>query len=456
MLANRELAQGVNRAVVFSAMVAELPWQGLKDYILASSQFGKACLSGGYRLEPKYRKRFESLLLKEAEKSEYSVTFCNPLFAQWYPVHAALYKTLEDYFHADEYKAYREAQSLADDAYALPAEVFARVFVVEDLETWRILLCFSPLQFSDDQTREILSNAGGNESLLKRIRQLDDMLDTARKEAAQASAETERLRSQAESGGGELQELRRERKALTAERNDLQAKFESSQTENRKLRQTAAQKDEEVQQAVARAQAQLVQDKGRLDAVIAKLEKEMTDWRNRYEQQRVEARGLLENLTQTQNALAQEKARQLEWERKTQELHRFADLVLQRIDWVQAGKNLHLTPILQRQFNSVMKKLHYEADGALRIDTALPRFWDRLMGQEKAIIDQVSQSNTLEVAHGTADDFWESLKEPFEDVVIGLEARVMLLKIIREIFYQIVTIEDLETPLLGKALTARK
>ena len=456
MLANSELAQSVNQAVVFAAMAEELPWLSLKNYVLANNPFSKLCLTGGYRLEPKYRKRFESLLLKEAEKNAFGATFCSPVFAQWYPVHATLHKTLEDYFHSDEYKAHRESLGLAEDAYVLPPEVFQRVFSVEELDKWRILLCFSPLQFSDEQTKEILSSTGANEGLLKRIRSLEELLDTARRESAQAGGENERLRLQAESGGGELQELRRERKSLLAERNDLQAKFDASQMENRKLRQLAAQKDSEVQQAVVQVQAQLAQDKARLEATIAKLDKELAEWRTRYEQQRVEARNFQENLGQTQAALAQEKLRQQEWERKTQELHKFADLTLQRIDWIQAGKNLHLTPILQRQFNSVMKKLNYEADGSLRIDTALPRFWERLMAQEKEIIDQVAQSNTLEVAHGTADDFWEKLKEPLEDVVIGLEARVMLLKLIREIFYQIVTLEDLETPQLGKLVAGKK
>lgn len=454
MLAREETVPAGRQAEVFSAMVEELPWPNLKSYVLANNQFAKSCLIGGYRLEPKHRKRFESLLLKEAEKNEFSQTFCSPIFAQWYPVNEALYKRLEDHFHSEAYKSYRQAQGLAEDAYVLTAEKFQEFFAVEDLDKWRILLFFSPLQFTPEQTQEILNSAAGNAVLLKRVRDLEDKYEAARREVGRLTAETERLTAQVAGSADELQELRRARRDLTAERNDLQQKFEASQAENRRQRQTLQERESATEAAVAQASTVLQQERQRLQNVLDKLERELNEWRVRYEQQRVEFKALQETQAQTEAALTQARAQAAQLEARNRELCSFADLVLGRIDWLQAGRNLHLTPVLQRQFNSVMKKLNYESDSSLSIEGSLPVFWERLMAQEKAVIDQVAQSNTLEVAAGAADEYWNDLKEAYEDVIIGLEARVMLMKLMREILYQTIAAEDLKSPVLPKAKVA--
>lgn len=448
MLPPNDKIEGIRLADTFAGMVGELEWNGLKAYLLANSQLSKLCQLGGYRLEPKHRKRFESLLVKEAEKSEYSQSFCNPIFAQWYPIHQTLYKALEDYFHSDAYKTFRQERSLGDDAYVLSDEMFQSFFKVEDLEKWRVLLCFSPLQFTKEQGEQIVKNAGGNDVLLRRVKELEEMLDGTRQEKTRLEGELERVRSQASAGGDELQELRKARRDLTGERNDLQNKFEASQTENRKLRQALAQRDEEVQATTSATAARFDQEKTRLAGSLDKLEKELNDWRTRYEQQRAESRDLKDRLTQTENELAQERTRLQARDRAVADLQNFADLVLKRIDWLQTGKSLRLTPELQKQFNSVMKKLHYES-GAPSLDTTMVEFWAPLIAAEKELVDRISQSNTLEVSSaGGAANFWESLKDPFEDVVIGIEARLMLLKLLREIFFQTLGAEDLEAPKL--------
>ena len=457
MLPNSEsIPAGIRLADTFAAMVAELPWPNLRSYILANNQLAKLSTLGGYRLEPKHRKRFEALLLKEAEKSEFSSTFCNPVFAQWYPVHETLYKTLEDYFHSDVYKAFREERTLSEDAYVLSDEVFARVFQVDDLEKWRILLCFSPLQLTQEQADRVLNSAAGNEALLRRLKDNDAALDALRRENAQLAGEAERVKAQVDGSSNELQELRKARRDLTAERGDLQNKFDASQAENRKLRQQVAQLEAEQEARRSEQASSFQQERQRLESTLAKLEKEVVEWRTRYEAQRAEFRDMRELQVQTDTQLSQERTHLKERERRIQELCTFGDLVLARMDWVQAGKNLHLTPALQRQFNSIIKKLNYEAGKSTSIDTSLPVFWDKLMAQEKHLMDQVAQSNTLEVAHGTADDFWNSLKESFDDVIIGLEARLMLMRVLREVFYQVLELSDLQAPNIPVSAAPKK
>ncbi len=455
MLSNPDSAPGIRISEVFAAMVGELPWPSLRDYIQANTQLAKACQLGGYRLDPKFRKRFEGFVLREAEKAGFSSSFCNPIFAQWYPVHETLYRALEDYFHSDAYKTYRDEQKLSENAYALPQEVFDRVFRVEDLDKWSILLCFSPMQFTDGQLKQVLEDARGNDQLLRRVKELEEALETAARETAQAVAERDRLRGSADSGSEELQELRKARRDLQNERNELANKFESSQAENRRIRQQDVQREQDAQRRIAEMETARQQEKSRYDGMLAKLEKDSGDWRTRYEQQRAEDRELKETLQNVEAERNRETVRAQKAEAEVAELHRFVDAILQRIDWTQIGKKMQLTPSLQRQFNSVLKKLHYEEDLSLTLEGTLPQFSGRLMDQEKQLLDLVAQSNTLEVNHGTVEEFWNGIKESFDDVVIGLEARLMLLKLLKEVFYQVVDMEDLEKPVLPMLAASR-
>jgi len=450
MLANNEPLQGVRLAEVFSLMLRELPWPNLKACIQINAQLAKLSTLGGYRLEPKHRSRFENLVLKEAEKAEFSTTFCNPIFAQWYPVHETLYQALEAYFHSDTYKSYRENLKLDEDAYILPAEKFPEFFKIEDLEKWRILLCFSPLQFSPEQAKQILDESQGNDVLLRRLRDLEENLATLRRENLQQQSENERLKAQIESGAAEMVELRQARRDLQAEASELRNKFDSSQNDNRRLRQQVVETEAMLQTRVSEAAAAVRQEKARIEISLQRMERELNDWRTRYEQQRSEDRELKRVLQETEVQLAKEKSAWQEQGRRIEELHHFADLILQRMDWVVAGRKMNMTPSLQRQFNSVIKKLNYEADMSLTIEGSLPTFWDKLMTLEKGLIDQVSQSNTREVMDGAAEEFWMNLKESFDDVIIGLEARLMLLKLLKEIFYQVVDMKALEDAVIPR------
>ena len=101
MLGNNEQIQGVNLTEVFTQMIGELPWASLLQYIQANGPLMKLCTIGGHRLVPDKRKRFEAIILREAEKGNFSEAVTNGVFAAWYPVHTELHKQLEDYFHSD-------------------------------------------------------------------------------------------------------------------------------------------------------------------------------------------------------------------------------------------------------------------------------------------------------------------------------------------------------------------
>ena len=54
------------------------------------------------------------------------------------------------------------------------------------------------------------------------------------------------------------------------------------------------------------------------------------------------------------------------------------------------------------------------------------------------------QSDVLEVQSGDIENYWRSLTDVFEDVHISLEARNILLRVLQEIFYQTLEMDDLE------------
>jgi len=246
MLGNNQEILGVNTADVFAAMVRELPWESLRDFIQANPQVLKRCTIGGHRLQKEFRARFEKIVLQEADKADLRDTFHSSVFAQWYPVHQALHKALEDYFHSDEYKAYCKEHGLDEDTYVLPADKFDQFFAVKDVARWRILLCFSPLQFTREQADRILHDAQGNELLIQQLHEARSQADGIRGDRERLENENRQLRERLEQVAAESQESRDERKTLRAEVAALTQKFAASQTDNRRIRETAEQKEREL------------------------------------------------------------------------------------------------------------------------------------------------------------------------------------------------------------------
>lgn len=450
MLANNETVQGVNRAEVFSRMLEELPWAGLRSYLQANAQLLKLATLGGHRLDPKKRNRVEKILLKEAEKAEFSQTFCNGLFAVWYPVHEELHKSLEEYFHSDEYKAYREEKELEDDVYVLPDEIFERVYKVEDLPKWHTLLCFSPLRLSESQAARLTDQAEGNTTLIGKIEALEAKLEELGRERTRLDGENTRLREQFDQANTTALDLRKSVRELRAERDSLEKSQEGLQAENRNLRQRVDQVETRREEDEAELTEELKRTRTRLENDVKRYEEQLTNWQSMYEQQRVENRGLERDIAKAQSDKRVAELAYQEARREADALNQFADLILGRFDWPKVGQALKLTPTIKRQFNSLVKNLNYEADRSLSIEGTLDTFWGSLMAKEKALVENIVQSNTREVESGAVFDYWQGLTDTFEDVRIGLEARLILLKMLHEIFYQIIDMKDLEVPELPK------
>ena len=448
MLENSELVEGVDRSEVLSLMLNELPWKVLKTCLQSNNDLQKLCTLGGHRLDPKRRKRIEKILVKEAEKAEFAPSFCNGIFAQWYPVHEKLHKALEDHFHSDDYKAYREEHELDEDSYVLTDEKFTEYFKVPDIEKWRALLCFSPLKFTEDQAERILGDSEDNADLLRRMRDVEEELADLKKEYARQANETASTRKHYEQAAADVQELRKARKTLTTERDSLAAKFERSQADNRKLRTDAA----EAQAAMLEKQRTLAatarSDRRQLEGDVKRQEKELATWQLKYEEQHAEGRRLQDELDDTEARLNQERATVAERDAEIEQLGSFGDLILSGIEWPEVGRQLKLTGNLKKLFNSLVRKLNYEEDLTLTIEGTLPEFWERLLAREKELIHSVAQSNTLEVMAGDVSEYWRDLTDAFEDVHIGLEARTILLRLIQEIFYQVIEMGDLAKPKL--------
>lgn len=450
MLGNNEPIEGVEIADAFAGMVRELPWSSLRAYIQTNTQVLKRCTIGGHRLEPKGRKRFESVLQKEAAKADFSQTFTSAVFAYWYPVHEALHKQLEDYFHSDEYKKLREERELEEDVYVLTDEKFEEFFEPKDIPKWRILLSFSPLQFTKEQAEKILGDVGGNEVLIKETEHLREDLEHARSENERINNENRELRSRLEKLGSEDQELREERKALRKERDALTVKFEAAQTENRRLREEMAEKEKAIESHKQEATKVVANESDKFDKENARLRAELDNWRRNYEKQRVEARELEEALTEARNKLANKKQALKQTENEVKVVQRFADSILARVDWTEVAKQLKMTPQIKRRFNSLIKKLNYEEDLSLSLGGTLEQFWGALQDEETRLVRAVAQSDVLEVQSGDIEDYWRSLTDVFEDVHISLEARTILLRVLQEIFYQTLEMEDLEKAKLPK------
>ncbi len=456
MLGNNEKIQGIKPAELFARMLDELPWASLKAYVQANAPLQKICTSGGYRLEPQRRERMEKVIFREAEKIDFSEVICNGVFASWYPVHQPLHQNLENYFHSEEYKTWREKQELSEEDYVLTDEKFAEFFQIADLEAWKILLCFSPLKFSPEQAEKILDNQQGNSELLKKISDLDCELLDLRRKTAQNDNELERLRSKAKADTSEVQELKKAARQQKLEIESLQRKFEGSQAEIKRLNQRLQDSNQIIQERENTLRDELNRDILRYQNDNSRLSKDLAVWQSKYEEQRLQNRGYMNEAT-----TAGKLRLQAERERDTaltevQTCRNFADLLLSRIDWPKVGAAMKMSPTIRRNFNSLVKRLNYEEDRTLSIDGTLPEFWNKLCSDERELIKKISRSDTLEVQNGDVEAFWAELGDSFTDVRINLEARAFMLGTLHDIFFQTFNEEDLAAPVLPQVKTRKK
>jgi hypothetical protein len=444
MLVNESKLQGVNTKDLFSRMLSEVPWASLKTFVQANAPILKLATIGGHRLDPKHRDRIDKLVLREAEKADFAQSMTNGVFAVWYPVHEDLHKKIEDYFHGDDYKQYRQEKGLTEDDYILPDPTFEGFFSIDHLEEWRILLCFSPLKFSDAQADRILDDSQGNSGLLARIKELEEKAAGLERREQQLTGEAERLRESQQQAQTETQESRKSMRQARTDLDALTVRLDRSLAEGRKLKEqldsTLAGQDAYQKDLLQKLASETL----RMQKDIERLQKDLAAWQSKYEEQRLQNKDLEAAALAARREASHHEVSAAQSAASAQHLSGFADLILQRIDWPKVGASMKLTPRLRLQFNSLMRKLSYENDRSLTVEGTLPDFWESLLTPERDLIKGIAQSNSLEVMGGDMQGYWTSLTDAFGDVQISLEARSVILKMLHEIFYQVVEMEDLK------------
>jgi DNA repair exonuclease SbcCD ATPase subunit len=448
MLVNESKLQGVNTKELFARMLGEVPWASLRIFVQANAPLLKLATVGGHRIEPKHRDRIDKLVLREAEKASFSQATTNGIFAAWYPVHEDLHKRIEDYFHSDEYKQFRQENNLGEDEYVLPDPKFDEFFTIDHLQEWRILLCFSPLKFSDTQADRILDDSQGNSRLLSRIKELEEKVAALEKRDQQLVGEAERLREGQQQAQTEAQDSRKALRQARTEADALTVRIDRAQADGRRLKEqldTVLAAQQTVEQDLRQ---KLGAECSRLQKDVERLQQQLASWQSKYEEQRLQNKDLdvaihdaRREATRQQDVAAQASA-------NARHLTGFADLILQRIDWPKVGASMKLTPRLRIQFNSLIRKLSYEQDRSLTVEGTLAEFWESLLAPERDLIKNIAQSNSLEVMTGNVEDYWLGLTDSFGDVQISLEARSVILKMLHEIFYQVIEMEDLREPII--------
>ena len=459
MLENKEKAKNIDYESVFTAMVTELPWRNFKYFMQSSPQLLKKLTMGGHRMDKKNRKRFEKKLITEARNQDFAPEITRGLFAHWYPLNEEIHQKLEEYFNSEEYKQYREEQNLDKDTYALPQEVFERIFNPKDVNKWRIILCFSPLAFTDDQADKILQpSTDSDEGGLQEVQELQQATESLKQENNKLKNQNEDLRSRIEKLNSEDKQIRLERKDLRAQNDKLSKQLEAVKSENATLRRQLQEAEERRQKEQQSATEQVERENKRLTQEIKQLKRSLSDWETKYENQRTVNRTLEKKIKETEEAVQVAQKEKVKNQQDLKRAEDFATLILNNIDWRELGRELRPTPQMKRKFNSLIRSLNYEENGDINLGTALPEFWNNLLSQEQELIQNIAQSETREVESGNIEDFWQSLTDDFEDVTISLEARTILLQLLNEIFYRTLTMKDLENskaPGQAKSSTAK-
>jgi len=459
MLGNNEKIENVDHGVLFSKMVKELPWSALRIYIQSNASLLKMCTFGGHRLEPQKRDRLEKIVCRETKKLDYSESACNGVFASWYPVHEELHKSLEDYFHSDEYKTYRTEHKLTDEDYVLSKEKFDSFFKGSDLLFWKLLLCFSPLRFSAEQGKQILDSQAGSAELIEKLEKTKQQLEELKKKNTQLQNESDRLRSTEQAVNNEIQGLKKLNRALKADVVAEQNKFISSQAELKCINQRLENSNSEVQDKVASVKGDAERNLKRVQGELDRLNKDLTAWQSKYEEQRLQNRGLEEKAVEAERVvrdanreitktkeIAKEELDKMAVDLKAS--RNYADLFLSRIDWGKIGSSMKLNPSMRRNFNSLIKNLNYEEDMSLTFEKNLVDFWQDLTKIEATLITEVAKSNTLEAMDGNMDKFWEKMGEGFDIAKTALEAKIVLIGILQGIFSYDFKNEDLAEPVI--------
>ena len=456
MLVNDEKIQGVDLKTVFTKMLSEVPWNALRAYVLGNVQLNRLCTAGGFRLEPNRRSRVEGFILRDAEKNNYSEIFCNGIFAQWYPVHTEIHQALEDYFHSEAYKKLREERQLKEDDYVLEDDKFHSLFKVEDFETWRILLCFSPLKFTPEQAKEILEDRKNDVDLMTRLQEAESQRDELSRKVAQLTAEAERLRAKQQADNGEIQELRKQSRQFKNDAEQAQKRADALLAEVRRANQNATNAEAGASQREDAVRDELNRVISRQQSEMEQLRKDLAAWMARHEEQCNINRGLTERADAADKRTAEAELLRNDAETKLEESHHLVDSLLKNIDWLKVGTAMKPNPTVKRNFNSLVRRLDYDANRNLTIEGTLQAFWGRLTRNERDLVEAIAKSTDRELASGSVLGYWEHLKDQFADVLINLEARHAMLGMLQEIFFQNYSTDELEGSASKTAKTKKK
>ncbi|MFW6414505.1 MAG: hypothetical protein ACOCZS_04300, partial [Verrucomicrobiota bacterium] len=232
MLENKEKLQKIDLQNVFTKMVQDLPWKSFRDILQTNQQLLKKLMLGGHRVEAKNRKRFEKKLIQEAERQNYTPEITSAIFAHWYPLQETIYKNLEDYFDSEEYKEHLKNNDLDENSYVLPQDKFEEFFDVKDVDTWRVLLCFSPLAFTEEQADQIINAAGSDEALLERCQELEAEIEELKQEKNKLASQNKDIRTRLKELNDEEKQRRDDRKDLRAQVDKLQRQLNTAKNEN--------------------------------------------------------------------------------------------------------------------------------------------------------------------------------------------------------------------------------
>ncbi|MGI6356385.1 MAG: hypothetical protein GX937_11280 [Lentisphaerae bacterium] len=444
MLGNNEIIQGVDKTAVFTQMLREVPWSSLKMYVQANAPLLKVCTIGGHRLEPNKRDRIEKIILRELERPNMTEALTNGIFASWYPVHEHLHKQLEDHFHSEDYKAWRKEENLGEDDYVLTDAKFDEFFLRKDFAAWRILLCFSPLKFTHEQADKILNDSEGSAELMDRFKEVEAEKNDLQKKVDQLNAEAERLRAKQQADASEIQDLKRQLRQNKVSLDQSRSNHEAAVSEMRRANQTAAQFRSEAEAREEAIREEMNRVVMRLQGDNERLTKELASWQSRYEDQCNNNTALVEKAAEAEKRSAEALESKKKSDSIAAECQQFADLILSRIDWPRVGAAMKMTPTVRRNFNSLVRKLSFDENNTLTLEETLPVFWNTLKKTEHDLVEAIAESSTREMMDGDADEFWMGIKESFDDVQVSLEARLAMLGILHDIFFQNMENEDLE------------
>lgn len=441
MLNNTQtLPKSINLAQLFKKMLNELPWTTFANFLRANAGMFKMLSAGGYRMDIKNRRRLEDIVCREGEKRNYEIASISGIvFTCWYPLQGQLHQQLEEYFHSDAHKEYLKQHELPEETYCLPEETFEAIYKNEDRTAWQILLCFSPMTLSDQQIDQITSLNCNPEEMQAKMETCEKELAAAQKQVMQNESEIQRLRA-------ELSEQKAQLADFKKKNEQAQTRLNSLQNENQKLRKQAQESHTEVSDV---SQDEMLKNEKLLAAAKHELEKaknEVNEWKKRYEAHCIGTKDKDRQIANFKDEIETLNNQIIHLKKQIEKREKFADNLLSRFDWKEIGAQLKLTANVKQQFNALVKKINYEEHKEIGIDQELPAFWNALGVQEKHLIEQIADSDNLEISHPNAADLWNELEEQFEDVLICLEAKTVLLKLLQSIFCETINNEALDTP----------